>query len=61
MWHMKRDTWSVTHDTWHVTFDMWHMVGDEHLLKILIPQLLRFGIDSVLKILNDRFDEVSNQ
>ena len=32
---------------------MWHMVGGEHSLKILAPQLLQFGIDSVLKILNE--------
>ena len=31
---------------------MWYMVGGEHSLKISAPQLLRFGIDSVLKILN---------
>ena len=30
------------------------MVGDEYSLKISAPQLLRFGIDSVLKILNER-------
>ena len=30
------------------------MVGVEHSLKISAPQLLRFGIDSVLKILNER-------
>ena len=28
------------------------MVGGEHSLQISAPQLLRFGIDSVLKILN---------
>ena len=43
-----------TLDTWHVTYDTWHMVGGEHSLKISAPQLLRFGIDSVLKILNKR-------
>ena len=37
---------------WHVTPDMWHMVGGEHSLNISAPLLLRFGIDSVLKILN---------
>ena len=37
---------------------MWHMVGDEHSLKVLAPQLLRFGIDSVLKILNERMTQI---
>ena len=39
---------------WHVNRDMGHMVGGEQSLKIPPPQLLRFGMDSVLKILNDR-------
>ena len=30
------------------------MLGGEHSLKMLAPQLLRLGIDSVLKILNVR-------
>ena len=29
------------------------MVGGEHSLKISAPQLLRFGIDIVLKIMNE--------
>ena len=38
------------------------MVGFEHSLKISAPQFLRFGIDSVLKILNERITEsVSNK
>ena len=39
------------------------MVGGEHSLKISAPQLLRFGIDSVLKILNERmtFNESINE
>ena len=36
-----------TYDTWHVTPG-----GGEGSHKMLAPQLLRFGIDSVLKILN---------
>ena len=39
---------------WRVTHDMRHMMGGEHSLKILAPQLLRFGIDSVMKVLNER-------
>ena len=31
---------------------MLHMVGGEHSLNISAPQLLRFGIDIVLKILD---------
>ena len=38
---------------WNMTYDMWHMVGGEHSLNMLAPQFLRFGIDSVLKILNE--------
>ena len=45
----------MTFDTWHVT----HGEGELYL-KILAPQLLRFGIDSVLKILNTK-DEVMNE
>ena len=30
------------------------MVGGEHSLKISAPQLLRFGLASVSKILNER-------
>ena len=36
------------------------MAGN-HSLKILPPQLLRFGIDSVLKILNERITELINE
>ena len=46
---------------WHVTHDMWHMVGGKHSLKILAPQLLRFGIDSVLKVLNKRITQRINK
>ena len=35
-----------------MTHDMWHTVGSEHSLKILAPQLLQLGIDSVFDILN---------
>ena len=37
------------------------MVGGEHYLKISAPQLLRFGIDSVLKILNERITQSMNE
>ena len=40
----------LTLNTLHVACDMWHMVGGEHSLKMSAPQLLRFGIDSVLKM-----------
>ena len=33
---------------------MWHMVRGEHSLKISALKLLRFGIDSILKILNKK-------
>ena len=44
-----------------MTCDMWHMVGGEHSLKISAPQLLRFGMDSVLKILNERITQLVNE
>ena len=37
------------------------MVGGEHSLKISAPQLLRFGIDSVLKTLNKRITDLINE
>ena len=37
---------------------MWYMVGGEHSLNISALQLLPFGIDSVLKILNERMTEL---
>ena len=40
---------------------MWHMVGSEYSLKISGPQLLRFGIDSVLKIPNERITQWINE
>ena len=39
----------MTPDIWHMTCDMWHDTWYEHSLKISAHQLLRFGIDSVLK------------
>ena len=36
------------------------MVGGEHFLKISVLKLFRFGIDSVLKILNERMTEQMN-
>ena len=50
IWHVKRDTWYLPRDTWHMTCDTWG--GIEHYLKMSASQLLRFGIGSVLKILN---------
>ena len=38
----------MTCDTWHTTRDMWHMVEGEKTVKTSAPQLLWFGIDSVL-------------
>ena len=35
-------------------------VGGEHSLKISAPQFWRFGIDSFLKILNERMTEIMN-
>ena len=61
MWHSTRDTVHMTGDMWHVTPDMWHTVGGEHSLKISAPQLLRFGIDIVLKILNKRITQGMNE
>ena len=40
---------------------MCHMVGGEHSLKISAPHLLRFGIDSVLKILSKRITYQINE
>ena len=36
------------------------MVGGQHSLKISAPQPIRFGIDSVLKILNKRITQLMN-
>ena len=36
-------------------------MGGEHSLKILAPQLLQFGINSVLKILNERMTYSMNE
>ena len=38
---------------------MWHVVGVEYSLKISAFQLLQFGIDSALKILNERISNFS--
>ena len=40
MWHLPPDTWHVTNGGG----------GCEHSLKVPAPQLLWFGMDSVLKI-----------
>ena len=49
--------WHVTPEMWHLARDMWHMVGVEYSLNIPAPQLLWFGIDSVVKI----FPQIMNQ
>ena len=36
------------------------MAGGEHSLKSSVPQLLRLGIDSVLKVLNKRMTQLMN-
>ena len=59
-WHVTRGLWYVACDMLHVTRDMWPMVGGEHYLKMSAPQLLRFRIDSVLKILNERMTDWIN-
>ena len=66
IWHLTPDTWHLTPDTghrtpdtWHLTCDTWHMVRGEHSLKSSAPQLLRFGLDSVLKILNTKDDQLN--
>ena len=59
-WYVTHDMWHMTCDTWHVTHDMWHMVGGEHSHKMSAPELLQFGIDSVLKILNKSMNDLSN-
>ena len=43
-----------------MTPDKWHMVGGEHSLKMSALQLLRFGINSVLKILSERITDWMN-
>ena len=55
------DTCYLTADAWYVTRGMWHMVGGEYSLNISTPYLLRYGIDSVLKILNKRITDWMNQ
>ena len=55
---MTAEMWHVTHDM--VQIDMWRMVGGEHYLKMSAPQLLRFEMDSVLKILNKK-DHLINE
>ena len=60
---MTYDNWHVTCDMWHATCDMWH-VGEgegEYSLKISALQLLRFVMDSVLKILNQKISDSMNE
>ena len=54
---MTPDMWHVTCDIWHVTHDKWHIVEAKHSFNISAPRLLRLGIVSVLKILNERMTE----
>ena len=51
----------MTPETWLVTQAKSHMVGGEHSLKISAPQLLRFGIDRVLKIMNERINQLMKE
>ena len=62
--------WHVTGDMWHPA-TLWEaqsscegplasLVEGKNSLKISAPQLLQFGIDSVLKILNKRITELLN-
>ena len=44
-----------------MTCDMGHMVGGEHSFKNLAPQILQFGINSFLKILNERMTQLFNE
>ena len=46
---------------WHVTRDMQHMVEGKHSLTISSAQLLRFGIDSVLEILNKSITQLIDE
>ena len=49
MWHMTRDMWRAACDIWHLKHG-----GGEHSFKMSAPQLLRFGIDGVMMVLNKR-------
>ena len=40
-----------------MTRDMWHIMGGELFLKNSAPKLLWFGMDSVLKMLNERITQ----
>ena len=57
--HLTPETWHLTPGTWHLTCDMWQIVAGEYSLKISAPQ--RFGIDSVLNILNEMMTYSVNQ
>ena len=59
MWHLTPDIRHLTPDIWHVTQGTW--LGGEHFLKISAPQLLWFGINSVIKILNERITQWINE
>ena len=52
--------WYLAREMWYVTRDMWHLVVAEVFLNVLAPQLLWFGIDSVLKILNKKMTQSMN-
>ena len=58
---------NMTHDTWHMghktsdTLHVTHGGGGGHSLKMPGTQLLRFGIDSVLEILNKWVSQLMNQ
>ena len=46
----------MTYDPWHVTHD-----GGWTFSQMSVPQLLRFGIDSALKILNEIINQWINE
>ena len=49
----------MTPGTWHLTPDM---VGGKNSLKNLVPKVSRFGIDRVVKILNQSISQlISNR
>ena len=55
-WHMPFDTWQMTHEIWHVTLG-----GKWTFSQNFSSPLLRFGIDSVVKILNKRIPYSVNE
>ena len=54
------DTWHLRCGTWQMVCVTWHTGGDEHCVKLLGPLLLWFGFEGVLKILNERMNQLIN-